>query len=215
VRSLTFHPTFGPTMPSESTSKVRIREAALTLFARGGLDALTMRSIAAEVGVSATAIYRHYPNRNAILSDVCVHGFRAFAQMFEEPIEVADCNERIQTIGNRYLTWAINNRELFDLLHQYDALQKAKRLPRMEAAEEGATSAIKVLVREVERCISSGAWRKQDPWIVALTLWASARGTYTLFWTGRMGVTEEQLPVLFRSCVSMMIKGLEAPALST
>lgn len=48
----------------------RVREAALRLFARYGYAAVTMRQIAAEVGIQAGALYRYTPDKQALLVDL-------------------------------------------------------------------------------------------------------------------------------------------------
>jgi AcrR family transcriptional regulator len=48
-------------------TQVAIRDAAIELFARHGYEAVTMREIAARVGVQAAAIYRYFPNKEDLL----------------------------------------------------------------------------------------------------------------------------------------------------
>lgn len=48
----------------------KIREAALRLFARSGYAAVSMRQIAAEVGVQAGALYTYTPDKQALLFDL-------------------------------------------------------------------------------------------------------------------------------------------------
>lgn len=48
----------------------RIRDAALTLFARHGFAAVSMRQIAAEVGVQAGALYLYTPDKETLLFDL-------------------------------------------------------------------------------------------------------------------------------------------------
>ena len=48
-------------------TEAAIREAALALIARHGFDAVTVRQIAAEVGVQAAALYRYFPTKEDLL----------------------------------------------------------------------------------------------------------------------------------------------------
>lgn len=48
----------------------RVREAALRLFAAGGYAAVSMRAIAAEVGVQAGALYNYTPDKQSLLFDL-------------------------------------------------------------------------------------------------------------------------------------------------
>ena len=54
----------------------KIKQAALVLFARHGFAAVTMRQIAANVGVQAGAIYNYTPDKQALLFDL-LHGHMA------------------------------------------------------------------------------------------------------------------------------------------
>jgi len=48
-------------------TEAAIREAALRLIARHGYEALSMRRLAEEVGLGAAALYRYFPNKQAML----------------------------------------------------------------------------------------------------------------------------------------------------
>lgn len=61
-------------MPRPSTpilSRDRIRAAALGIIDRDGLPGLSMRRLAAELGVQAPSLYSHFPTKDALLDDVC------------------------------------------------------------------------------------------------------------------------------------------------
>lgn len=51
-------------------SRDRIREAALELIDRDGLAELSMRKLAAELGVQAASLYGHYPTKDDLLDDI-------------------------------------------------------------------------------------------------------------------------------------------------
>jgi AcrR family transcriptional regulator len=51
-------------------SRTRIRDAALALIDAHGLEALSMRSLARELGVQAPSLYSHFPNKDAVLDAV-------------------------------------------------------------------------------------------------------------------------------------------------
>ena len=51
-------------------SRLRIARAALAVVDRDGLDALTMRRLGSELGVEGMAVYRHFPNKAAVLAGV-------------------------------------------------------------------------------------------------------------------------------------------------
>ena len=55
---------------SAETTRPRIREAALRLFARHGYAAVSMRQIATEVGVQAGTLYLYTPDKQTLLFDL-------------------------------------------------------------------------------------------------------------------------------------------------
>lgn len=62
--------------PSEPASRERVIEAALDLLRAGGLDALSMRKVAAELGVSVSTVYWWAGNKEQLLALVVdeIHG---------------------------------------------------------------------------------------------------------------------------------------------
>ena len=57
-----------PSMPI--LSRERIRDAALALIDAHGLEALSMRALARELGVQAASLYSHFPTKDAVLDAV-------------------------------------------------------------------------------------------------------------------------------------------------
>ncbi|WP_067547268.1 TetR/AcrR family transcriptional regulator [Nocardia crassostreae] len=54
-------------------SRERIRDAALALIDQDGLATLSMRKLAADLGVQAASLYGHYPTKDELLGDIAQH----------------------------------------------------------------------------------------------------------------------------------------------
>jgi AcrR family transcriptional regulator len=65
----------------EPLTQARIRDAALHIIDAEGLQALNMRRLGAELGLSAMALYRHLPNKQAILDGVVDHILGAIGEL--------------------------------------------------------------------------------------------------------------------------------------
>jgi len=74
VRSLSPEPDDGPAGGSarngERLTRARVVEAATAIARRDGVDAVSMRRLAAELGVSTMAAYRHVPGKDELVDDV-------------------------------------------------------------------------------------------------------------------------------------------------
>lgn len=82
---------------SADITRPRIREAALRLFARNGYAAVSMRQIAAEVGVQAGTLYLYTPDKQSLLFDL-MHGhmqdlLRELSELPQAPCPLAELEE--------------------------------------------------------------------------------------------------------------------------
>ncbi|WP_407571800.1 TetR/AcrR family transcriptional regulator [Deinococcus altitudinis] len=102
--------------PSKLTPE-SILHAALPLLETDGPDALNMRTLAARLGVQASSLYRHYPDRAALMSSL--EGYATLelhAEMVRATEEVAGPAARLKAAGHRYLTYAAAHPHLYALL---------------------------------------------------------------------------------------------------
>jgi AcrR family transcriptional regulator len=63
--------------------------AALALLEREGAEAITMRAVAKAVGVDHRALYRHFPDRDAVLAAVAAQGYGDLLKAFRASSDVA------------------------------------------------------------------------------------------------------------------------------
>ena len=70
-------------MPRQENTKEKILECAFELFKKPRFSDISLSEIAAKVGISKTAIFRHYKNKNELLETMRQRFFVALAEMFE------------------------------------------------------------------------------------------------------------------------------------
>ena len=90
--------------------RAEILQAAETLFLREGYQGATIRKIAQEVGLSSTALYMHFRDKNEILSEICDNAFRLLAeanvQIAALPLPPA---ERARRMLDAYIRFGLDN----------------------------------------------------------------------------------------------------------
>src|SRR5437867_3447431 len=64
--------------------RAEILDAAKQLFVEHGCDATTIRRIAGRVGISSTALYVYFPDKNAILTEICDATFESLIEELDE-----------------------------------------------------------------------------------------------------------------------------------
>lgn len=93
--------------------------AARARLSSGDESTLSLRDLAQGVGVSVNASYRHFPSKEALLTEVAVRGFvelreHMLARLADRPR--ADARERLQSAGQGYIAFAQQAPGLFRLM---------------------------------------------------------------------------------------------------
>jgi AcrR family transcriptional regulator len=98
--------------------KEALMETALRIMEAESLEAVTLRRLARETGVSHAAPYHHFPDLDALLAAVASRGFRILREeMVGRPSEEeGGAFLRLQAAGKAYVTFAVSRPELFRLM---------------------------------------------------------------------------------------------------
>jgi AcrR family transcriptional regulator len=92
-------------------------EEGLKLIDTGPAEALSLREIARNAGVSATAVYRHFPDKAALLGALCLEGHGRMAQAFKTAMaSAAPGAEAFTAMGRAYVHFALAHPSLFRLM---------------------------------------------------------------------------------------------------
>ena len=112
-----------------------ILKAAYSFVRENGYAAMSLRGIADQCNVSATAIYRHYETKEHLLADVVVKGFIEF-NMSVEGKEEDDIFKR----SENYLAFAFDNYNIYDLLFSQSVVEFLKFPQILEVADKAFES---------------------------------------------------------------------------
>ncbi len=99
-----------------------------------GTEKLSLRALAREAGVSATAPYRHFPTKNCLLAEIATRGFNELTARVAEAVTVDQpIEDRFLNMGEAYVQFAADNPIAYQLMFnsvladfsQYDDLTRA------------------------------------------------------------------------------------------
>jgi AcrR family transcriptional regulator len=90
-------------------------QAGLKALESQGLAELSLRQLAREVGVSPTAVYRHFPDKQALLDVLAQVGLEQLAQWQQAATQAQDSANSFAATGRAYVRWALANPALFRL----------------------------------------------------------------------------------------------------
>lgn len=150
--------------------------AARDLLAEGGLEALSMRTVAERVGLSATAIYHYFAGKDQLVQRVVESSYLRFGEYLQEAVEGEEAGSlnRIIALGEGYVRFAFENQEYFRILYNIQA-----RSPR-QIDELPGGGGYHLLRQCVIDAMESGELHEANPDLVAHYLWTCVHGLVTL-----------------------------------
>jgi len=159
--------------------RTKILDAARELFAAEGYEAVTMRSIADKIEYSATAIYQHFADKDALVSELCRHDFRGFASHFGRAAAIEDPVLRLREAGRAYFAFAVEYPQHYRLMFM---AARPTVSPQEGERDDPAQNAYVFLRATVEEAIQRGLFRPElsDAELASQTIWAATHGVASL-----------------------------------
>jgi AcrR family transcriptional regulator len=182
-------------------------EALVTIRAEG-VNALTLREIGARLGVSRTALYRHFADKRALLTAVATEGFRTLRQQLVTAWEEGGRGHAaFQSMGVAYVRFAVANPSHYSVMFGGFVDPKVHK-PELAAEAGGAFQALVDALATLQR---DAVVRGDDTVLMAKFVWAVVHGVATLGIDGQLpepGGVEE----LMRYALERLRTGIEADA---
>jgi len=166
-----------------------------------------MRRVGQAVGITAMAIYRHYPNRAALLGALADGGFRELAAALATRHCTGDIESRLSAMADVYLDHALANPRLFELMF-LEPRQGARRYPRDFKAGRSPTA--NLLAEVVTQGMRSGELRQDDVWEIVFEMGAMSHGLIMLYLGGRIDATPARFRALYRRSFRRYIHGIHS-----
>jgi AcrR family transcriptional regulator len=166
-------------------TQTRIFIAARELFDQDG--AVSMRRIADKVGITPMAIYKHYPDKDALLNALMLDGFVAW----EARVRALDAVEPLawlQAMGEAFLDFALNEPRRYEAAFLLKASAARKYPGDFEA---GRSPVISQMMAHVEEAKARGLIDESPTIDIAINFTALTQGLVDMYRAGRFsGETE-------------------------
>lgn len=172
--------------------RLALLDAAIEHIKEFGVEKLSMRGIARTVGVSQTAPYRHFEDKNHLLVEVAT---QAFVELYEISMTAVDPSktplQNIHSTGLVYIQYAIDNPEKYRVLFGSRIQNRRSYSKMVEAGEKS----FQILIDQVERGIEQGDFIPGCSLLLANTLWTQVHGAASLILDGFYD--NRELPMAF------------------
>ena len=167
--------------------KQKIITCARDIYLEDGYNGFSMRKIAQCVGISATAIYRHFSDKEDLLFSVLLTGFREFSKYLKRCESEPTPIERLLRSAYEYMNFALEHPAYYEMMFiTTDQIAGLKGLNQKGADEMEATYLYHHQL--VEDC----QFKNQDVDQLSLAMWAFSHGFASLFLAGKLPLTQEE-----------------------
>ena len=189
---------------SKSTQQ-RILDAACQIYVEHGIDALSMRKLGQAIGLSATAIYRHYDDKDALQVAMIDEGFRRFGESMFHSLGAGDSGQRLTGASEGYLDFALSDPAYYQLIFVIPQRRKKSDLPKHVAERSRGT--FQFLVDRLRDVLPNLSAEQLQDW--ANTTWALSHGLVSLYIAGQLEMEETQFRKLWSESHAALFVGLD------
>jgi len=164
-------------------------EEALRTIQADGVEHLTLRAVGEKLGVSRTALYRHFSDKQALLAAVGREGFRMLRLALTAALEQHGRGRKgFEAMGVAYVHFAVTHPSHYRVMFGRFIESCSKDA---EFVQE-ATAAFQVLVDSLVEQQQAGLIRRDDPITIARFIWSIVHGIAMLVIDGQLRGADER-----------------------
>ncbi len=176
-------------------------DAAVTAIRDNGPENLSLRALARSVGVSQTAPYRHFTDKNDLLVELAQQTFTEITRATERAINPADsCQQRMLSAGDAFLRYAAANPEKYKLVFG-NSIEHPENYPHLV---ETGQRCFAVMLTLIDDGIRAGEFIQADAMLLANVCWSGIHGFSSLWIDGLFA--RRELPADFDTMLSSQIR---------
>jgi len=159
-------------------------KAGVDILAKDGVSGLSLRKVASKAGVSHSAPYSHFPDKQALIAAISTEGFR---QLYERVNAVAEEYKTkpsilLVEVAWAYVQFAMDDRDRFKVMFS-GILEKEREYPEFVAEAQRNFQLVKMIVEANQ---IAGMLRSGPSDLVALSAWGIIHGFIMLLLEGQI-----------------------------
>lgn len=183
-------------------------KAGIEILSKEGVGGLSLRKVAKRAGVSHSAPYAHFKDRQALIAAISTEGFKQLYDELNAAIAPYTDDPKRQLVEGAwaYVQFAMNNADTFRIMFS-GVLEKEKEyLSFVETSRRTFERVVEI----VRACQDAGVLRPAPPELMAVSIWGQVYGVIALALEGQISHI-----VLDRFTISeIVLFGIEQMSLS-
>ena len=185
-------------------------EASIALAREGGPDRVILREAARAAGVSHSAAYRHFADREALLAEVARHARSELAaEMRRRVARAKGPRQRLRAVGTAYIDYALREPGLFRTAFTSHPATSPAAQNRAEAGSPGdGADPFEVLGEVLDQCQAAGLLNPRHRNGAEIAAWSAVHGLAGLLLDGPLPRTEAGIEFARRQVLELIERGL-------
>ena len=172
-------------------TRERILQESRELLREKGSPGFSMRGLAERVGVTPTALYRHFEDKDALLATLLDEGFSVFSSYLMRALAGKSPLERLRRSGIAYFEFAREHPRDYALMFMTPCADLGLQSVS-ESAKARMDGTFLFLVDRIKECIDAGVCIPHEPRALALHVWATVHGLASIRLNGQLAELDEQ-----------------------
>jgi AcrR family transcriptional regulator len=158
--------------------------AGADILAKEGLGGISLRKVAKRAGVSHSAPYAHFKDRQSLIAAISTEGFRQLYEQLNAAFYAHADDPEAQLVESAwaYIQFALNNADTFKIMFS-GVLEKEKDYPSFV---EISGKTFERVVKIVQVCQHAGVLGQAPSELVAVSLWGQVHGIISLVLEGQI-----------------------------
>jgi AcrR family transcriptional regulator len=186
-------------------------EASIALAREGGPDRVILREAARAAGVSHSAAYRHFADREALLAEVSRQARSELAaEMRRRVARAKGPRQRLRAIGIAYIDYALKEPGLFrTAFTSHPATSPVAEQDRADAGSPGDDpDPFEILGEALDRCEAAGLLNPNRRPGAEIAVWSAVHGLASLLLDGPLPRTAAGIEFARRQVMELIERGL-------
>ena len=159
-------------------------KAGVEILSKEGIEGLSLRKVALRAGVSHSAPYAHFPDKQSLIAAISTEGFNQLYFKLDAAILADPKNpkKQLQQGARAYVQFALNNIDTFKIMFS-GVLEKEKEYP---AFVEISSKTFQRVVDVVQACQEVGIFHSTSAEMMAVAVWGQVHGIISLALEGQI-----------------------------
>ena len=162
----------------------KILETSRHLLFTEGYNAISMRKIAKQIGVTATSIYLYFENKDHLVHTLIEESVEELSAHLEKKAGKHSATlARFEAIIRGYTEFALSNPEKYQIIYMVQS-ERMARYPKEKFRK--ARRGYALLESVIQKGISEGLMELDEPMIAAYSIWAQLHGVISVVLNQRL-----------------------------